>query len=184
MAWAMGITVRVGLALTAALAWVVVVAGCGGDAAQTGTIMGYVSLDGSAAPGAAVVLHQEGDASAPTRTTVTDANGLFTFADLPFATYGLTASLEGFGGVLAGVAVTTSQPVGGHVELGPAGTIAGRFTLGSATGNAGILVTLAGTSLVTTTADDGAYTLSRVPIGAGYTVMASFQGYAVGPSPA
>src|SRR5262249_36974217 len=61
------------------------------------------------------------------------------------------------------------------------GEIKGTATLGAATGNAGILVFVEGTSAATFTDDAGAFALERVPTGT-HTVTASKSGYRSGTS--
>ena len=71
--------------------------------------------------------------------------------------------------VLAGESVTA-----GDLNLTPVGDIAGRATLaGAATGNLGIMVFLAGTSYSAMTDDAGSYTISGVPAGTGYVLVAT-----------
>jgi hypothetical protein len=71
--------------------------------------------------------------------------------------------------VLADESVTV-----GDLNLTPVGNIAGRATLaGAATGNLGIMVFIAGTSFSAMTDDAGSYTISEVPAGTGYVLVAT-----------
>jgi hypothetical protein len=111
---------------------------------------------------------------------VTDANGTYFLTDLQPGTYTVTASsadsLER--------AVTTSVTVtaGSLVEvvvmkLTRTGAIAGTATLADASNHLGIVVYVAGTSFSAMTDAAGNFTISWVPAGTGYTLVASMDGY-------
>jgi hypothetical protein len=111
----------------------------------------------------------------------TDPSGAYTLTDLAPGTYTVYASspnsLEQ--AVSTGVSVTAGKEVtASELDLTATGAISGTATLGGATaGNLGILVYIAGTSYCALTRDDGTFTISGVPVGTGYLLVASYQGY-------
>src|SRR5215207_5731422 len=89
----------------------------GSSAAQNvGTVTGIVKdTQGLAIPGATVML---GNRVSQTRQeTVADDAGRFTFANVPYGTYVLTASLSGFAPVEQVVDVRSTVPLAKDVEL-------------------------------------------------------------------
>jgi formylglycine-generating enzyme required for sulfatase activity len=77
--------------------------------------------------------------------------------------------------VKSGITVTAGKSVRAtELNLTPIGNISGKARLdGAASGNLGIMVFIAGTSYAAMTDDTGAYTISGVPAGASYALVAS-----------
>jgi len=112
----------------------------------------------------------------------TNASGSYTVNNLATGTYTIYASSSNslekavYTGVsvVAGRAVTVTD-----LNLTQTGSITGTATLaGAASGNLGILVYIAGTSYGAMTKADGSYTISGVPVGTGYLLVAGYQNYA------
>lgn len=107
---------------------------------------------------------------------VTDSSGAFLLSGIQPGTYAIYASsrdsLEK--AVITSVTVVAGERATvGDLFLTPVGDISGKATLGGATsGNLGIMVYLAGTSWSAMTTDSGAYTISGVPLGTGYLLVA------------
>jgi len=114
---------------------------------------------------------------------VTDATGAYKLTGLPEGTYTVYASSQNSfeKAVTTGVTVVAGESVtASDLCLTPTGQISGTATLNGATsGNLGIVVFIAGTSYSAMTDDTGAYTISSVPAGTGYVLVASTskQGY-------
>jgi hypothetical protein len=111
----------------------------------------------------------------------TAADGSYTLDDLPEGTYTVYASSEDSleRAVTTSVTVAADREVtASDLNLSPTGRISGTATLnGAPTGNLGIAVFVAGTSYCAMTADNGAYTISDVPAGTGYVLVATKEGY-------
>ena len=142
-------------------------------------LTGQVVLPGvTDASGIAVTL--TGPASGATTTA---ADGGYAFSGLPAGTYAVTAasaaSREGQATVTVTVGADPAQAP--DLTLTPVGTVAGKVTLGAATGNAGITVVVRGAEggAVGYTDDAGNYAVSGAPLGA-VTVEATRPGFQVG----
>jgi hypothetical protein len=111
----------------------------------------------------------------------TDASGAYTLRDLPAGAFTVYASSRNSleKAVTTGVMVVAGRSVtAADLNLTPTGQISGTATLdGTASGNLGIIVFIAGTSFCAMSADTGSYTISDVPAGTGYVLVASKQGY-------
>lgn len=115
-----------------------------------------------------------------TASVITDPTGSFRFEKLADGAYTLhlaaPSTLEGSRTVplsVAGAEVGT-----GEISFSPYGRIEGKVTLASATtGNGGVVVTADGAAAPATTADDGSFSLDRVPTGA-HAIVAMKSGYA------
>ncbi|MBV8552191.1 MAG: TonB-dependent receptor [Acidobacteriaceae bacterium] len=106
------------------LAFSYVVPGYGQSTSSSGTIRGSVEdPTGAVIPAATVTI--ENPVSGYSRTTATDAKGQFTFSDIPFNNYHLTASAHGFTPIAQDVDVKSPIPVAVKVELkvGEASTV-------------------------------------------------------------
>jgi hypothetical protein len=140
------------------------------------TLSGRVIIAGQHSRGVVVT------ASGPrTATAVTDANGAYQLADLVEGAYALSASVrstvEGTRGATVEVSGDARAP---DLIFTPAGGLAGRATRGGAmSGNAGILVTVEGTSALGVTDDAGNYHIDLVPAGT-YDLHAQAAGYRPG----
>ncbi|MDR2743210.1 MAG: carboxypeptidase regulatory-like domain-containing protein [Treponema sp.] len=117
--------------------------------------------------------------SAGTKTT-TDADGNFTFEEVPPGNYTVYAS-SGDSKEKA-IALDVSVAAGRTVtveglELTPVGHLSGTITVDNkTTGNLGTLVFIAGTSYMALTDDAGAFTISDVPVKSGYSIVVSRDG--------
>ncbi|MBN1411706.1 MAG: carboxypeptidase regulatory-like domain-containing protein [Spirochaetales bacterium] len=113
--------------------------------------------------------------------TSTDADGAYAFYGLEPGNYTVYASSPDSveKAVAINVQVTAGQKAtADDLLLTPTGKITGKATLaGSATGNLGILVFIAGTSYSAMTTDTGDYCITDVPAGTGYVLVASKTGY-------
>ena len=107
--------------------------------------------------------------------TSTADDGSYSFANLGSGTYTIYASSKdsmekavAINVVLeAGKAITVDD-----LNLTAVGSIAGWILVdGGTTGNVGFLVSVAGTSYMATTADDGSFTISDVPAGDSYMIV-------------
>lgn len=111
----------------------------------------------------------------------TDASGNYTLKNLAAGSYTLYASSNNSleKAVYTGVTVTAGKSVSASdLTLTATGSISGSAKLGTATtGNLGIVVYIAGTSYAAMVADDGSYTISGVPVGTSYSLVASYPGY-------
>ena len=114
--------------------------------------------------------------------TTTDATGNYTLTKVPVGNYTIYASSQNSleQAVYIGVTVAAKDTVTvSDLDLTATGSISGTATFGGAlTGNLGIIVYVAGTSYCAITQDNGAYIISGVPVGTGYTLVASAPGYA------
>lgn len=169
--------------------------GTGTTSASTGTITGKATYSGLS-DNSGIVVSAEGTTGATTASvlselqgnginteravasqSLTDSAGNYTLTGLPAGTYTVYASspdsLEK--AVTTGVSVTAGRSVtAADLSLTPTGNISGTANLAGATsGNLGITVFVAGTSFSAMTDDSGAYTISDVPVGTGYTLVAS-----------
>ena len=109
-------------------------------------------------------------------STQTDSSGTYTFNNVSPGLYTIYAHHPELGEkavTINSVAVqaggTATAPA---MSLTPTGNITGRIKLdGNETGNWGFLVSIAGTSYMAVTADDGRFTISGVPEGDGYSII-------------
>jgi uncharacterized repeat protein (TIGR02543 family) len=126
-------------------------------------------LSGAGEAGRAIAAH-----------ATTDASGEYVLTGLPPGTYTLNASSKD---ALECAVVTTVKVCAGSAVEAPllrltrTGEIAGTVTLRDETNHLGIVVFIAGTSYSAMTAANGAYTMSFVPAGKGYTLVATRAGY-------
>jgi Tol biopolymer transport system component len=153
------------------------------NVAGAGTITGKATFAGeSKSSGIAITV----SGAATSGGTITDDAGTWTLGGLADGTYAVVAAASST--VEGTFTSTVSIKGGGTVTASPfvftpAGEITGKATIGAATGNAGILVFVDGTSAATFTDDAGAFALERVPTGT-HTVTASKGGYRAGTSSA
>ncbi len=162
--------VRVISRLFAALLLATTAASCGSDAdpapvdavAQR-SLAGSVILDGATDHGG-VVVTLAGPASS---TTVTDAAGAYSFATLPVGRYALlfTAPSTREGTLATTIEIVSDDVRAADVHFTALGELRGKATFGRASGNAGITVTVAGTSAIGVTDDAGGFTIGAVPAG-------------------
>ncbi len=150
-----------------------VTAGCSTPFAD-GTLAGRVVVTGETALGGIAVT-----TVGPRAVTVhTDADGHYQLAGLVESTYAVSATppstVEGTQSVLVDASGLTTVP---DLVFTPVGRLHGRATRGgAATGNAGIVVTVAGSSAAVVTDDSGDYALDAVPTGP-RSIMAQATGY-------
>lgn len=113
-------------------------------------------------------------------TAVTDEEGAFEITDIDEGTYTVTAQKDDtLGAVETDIIVTTQDVTQVDITLTATGSIAGTTTLdGQSAGNGGTFVVVDGTSYMAVTSDSGDYTISKVPVGTGYTVTFYNMGYA------
>lgn len=112
--------------------------------------------------------------------STTDASGHYTFDNLQPGAYTIYASDPGTleKAVMANLTVGAgNRTIASDLNLTAVGSISGKVSLGQATGNLGILVFIAGTSYLAVTDDSGSYTISNVPTGPGYLLVAKNEGY-------
>lgn len=111
---------------------------------------------------------------------VTLSDGSYTFENLAEGTYSVYAasSYSTEKAVCTNVVVRAAETtVADVLKLTATGSISGRITLDNGTsGNTGFLVFVAGTSYMAMTDDAGNYTISGVPAGSGYQVVATKNG--------
>jgi len=184
-------------------ATVMLLAGCrllvqtGSPAASTGSISGIVlAADNADSSGITVTAEPtEGIRSATVlrmlsrqaqvsrsvaAQAITDARGAYALANLSPGTYTLYASsadaLER--SVTTSATVTAGCTVDAALmTLTRTGLVSGTVGLSDAASPLGVVVFVAGTSYAAMAAADGSYTLSYVPAGTGYTLVASKDGY-------
>ncbi|PDV97120.1 hypothetical protein A9Q02_19230 [Candidatus Chloroploca asiatica] len=139
--------------------------------AQSFIVAGQVTLDGV---GLADVVMTDG-----TRTVTTTATGFYTFTDVPYGTYVLTLSREGYAFTPPTRTVTpTSDLVGQDFTAAPLTfSVAGRVTL-QGVGLVDVVISN-GTRTVTTTAS-GDYLLTDVPYGT-HVLTPTREGYTFTP---
>ena len=127
-------------------------------------------------------IFQNGDSNARVivANNVTSSDGSYTFENLAEGTYTVYAasSYSSERAVCTNVVVRAAETsVADILRLTAAGSITGRITLDNGTsGNTGFLVFVAGTSYMAMTDDAGNYTISGVPAGSGYQVVATKNG--------
>lgn len=168
------------------IALFVTMVACGGSdetssPPPTYALTGFATLSGQPSSGGLVVTL----IGPSTAATVTAADGAYDFAGLRDGTYAVTATA---GSTLERVRTVAVQVEGADasadpIAFTPVGILAGRVTLGAATGNAGISVIVAGTSAAGMTDDAGDYVIADVPAGS-HDVVATLPGYAAGLAPA
>ena len=114
-------------------------------------------------------------------SALADASGKATFGAIPSGSYALTAAAaDGKAVASANVVVLAGKATdAGQLSLETAGSVRGKATLGSASGNAGVVVFAPGTKGTALTADDGSYALTGLAPGS-VTVYAKYAGYALG----
>ena len=130
-----------------------------------------------------VDIFQNGDRNARVivANNVTSSNGSYTFENLEAGTYTVYAasSYSSERAVCTNVVVRAAETsVADILRLTATGSITGRITTdwNSWSGNTGYLVFVAGTSYMAMTDAAGNYTISGVPAGSGYQVVASKNG--------
>jgi len=139
------------------------------------TIVGKALLDGETDHGGVVIT-----LSGPTSgAAVTDSSGNYTFGKLARGSYAIIATAKSTTPKSLWTAVTVADAndvTAPDLKFTPLGDVSGRATIGAATGNAGITVLVAGTSVATLTDDTGAFTLRGVPTGS-HDVVAALPGW-------
>jgi formylglycine-generating enzyme required for sulfatase activity len=114
-------------------------------------------------------------------SATTDASGAYSLTGIAPGSYTIYASIANSLERAVSIVVTVTAGMDITVAdliLTPTGSITGTATLNGATsGNLGIVVYIAGTSYSAMTDDSGAFTISSVPVGTGYTLVASKEGY-------
>ena len=113
--------------------------------------------------------------------TVTESDGSYLFSNLELGTYTIyaTSTYSKEGAVYRNVVVDDSEKttIVEIMKLTATGEISGRITIDyNNYGNSGFLVFVAGTSYMAMTDDSGNYTISGIPAGRGYQVVASKDG--------
>jgi outer membrane protein assembly factor BamB len=169
-------------------------------APSTGGIIGYARYTGQSDNSGIIISVESVDGSGRTLSVMeainkgggmtnmsiaahasTDASGAYSISELAPGTYTIYASSQNSleRAVTTGVTVTAGQNVtAAELYLTPTGQISGQVTLnGASRGNLGIIVFIAGTSYAAATEDSGAYTISSVPVGTAYLLVASKSGY-------
>jgi hypothetical protein len=143
-------------------------------ATPTGSITGRITsaIDGHALSGTTVTYSRG--------STVSDANGYYTFKAVPPGTYSVTAQKTGW--VSASVTVTVaSAAVTANIRLATGGKITGRVVNRSGVAISGASVKITGglvpTTVTLSTNSSGVYLTGWIAIG-NYTVQVSKSGYA------
>ncbi|HEX8823317.1 MAG TPA: carboxypeptidase regulatory-like domain-containing protein, partial [Archangium sp.] len=135
-------------------------------ACQSPSISGTVTFEGEGDASGVVVSLVGPD---ETEVAITDATGAYQFTGVDDGTYQLTfVAPEATEESRRALAVVLKDGKGGEVPavtLMGAGVVAGKVTAGTTTGNLGIQVSVAGTTLSAMTTDDGSFTLTGVPTG-------------------
>ncbi len=109
---------------------------------------------------------------------VTAQNGVFTINNIPAGTYNLTARLDGYDAFSKSFSVVAAQNTvisDFKMELSR-GAITGTANLAGTNNHSEILIQIQGEPYSTVTNDDGAFTISGVPVGS-YTIKASKTNY-------
>ncbi len=108
-------------------------------------------------------------------STTSASNGTYTLSNVPVGAVSVTASATGYQSSIQSVTVTANTTATQNFTLtAAAGTISGTVTNSGGTAISGATVSYSGGS--TTSASNGTYTLSNVPVGA-VSVTASATGY-------
>jgi hypothetical protein len=150
----------------------------GGDS-NAGIIVTIEKVEGSRT--VSLIEREAGRAvtSAGTKTT-TDADGNFTFEKVSPGNYTVYASSKDSKekAIALDVAVSAGRTVTVEgLDLTPVGHLSGTITVDNkTTGNLGTLVFIAGTSYIALTNDEGAFTISDVPVKNGYSIVISRDG--------
>ena len=120
----------------------------------------------NASRGIATGVRSNGRASV-TRVTQTNSDGLFTFSDIPPGTYTLYASSQDSlerAVVISVTVIAGEESDVGTLNLTHVGSISGQITV-NGYGTMGFIVSVAGTSFMAVTCDQGLFTIGGVPIG-------------------
>jgi uncharacterized repeat protein (TIGR02543 family) len=130
---------------------------------------GLISASVSRSLNAGRAVYSDGETA-----TATAEDGSYRFTGVNPGTYTVYASFQKSKerAVATNVTVLAAQAsTADDLNLTPVGSIKGKITLdGTATGNSGFLVLVAGTSYMAMTGDDGSFEISDVPAKAGYQV--------------
>jgi hypothetical protein len=136
--------------------------------ASTGTITGTVTNSGGSAIAGATVSYSGG-------STISAGNGTYTLSNVSVGTVSVTASATGYQGSTQSATVAANATTTQNFTLSTAaGAITGTVTNSGGSAIAGATVSYSGGS--TTSAGNGTYTLSNVPVGT-ISVTASATGY-------
>jgi len=113
-----------------------------------------------------------------TNATVTGSDGSYAFSGVTKGTYAIIADARSTdeGELTASVVVGEGSTTAPDLSFSPRGDLAGTATLGAKTGNAGIVIAVAGSSAFAITDDEGHYALRSAPTGA-HDVIASRAGF-------
>jgi hypothetical protein len=115
-------------------------------------------------------------------TTTTSTSGSYTLSNVPVGSYSVVATKDGWtDDQVDGVEVVADQTTSGIdfvlYAVGPeVGAISGTALLDGESNHGGILIATVPSSVTATTATDGSYTLTDVPVGT-YSVLATKDGW-------
>ena len=110
--------------------------------------------------------------------TVTNTKGEYTFTNVPYGEYTLSAVTADGGQIVAHLDVRASVVVQPDMTIMPFGSITGVVTDSKSSAIKGALVYLDGTSYCSVTDAQGCYTINYVPVNTNFTLCAAASGYA------
>jgi len=145
----------------------------GGPSGQTGTVNGKVvsAIDGHALSGATVTLNGS--------SVVTGTTGVFSFANVPAASYTIFAARSGWQANSAPISVAGGSTTAVTIKLATTGRISGTVTTSTGAVVSGATVKFTGGAIANTTSvmtnSTGVYTSAWIPVGS-YTVTVSKSG--------
>ena len=109
--------------------------------------------------------------------TTTDNKGQYTFNNVPYGEYTLSAITANGAQIVTNVAVRADTVTPNEIILKPFGSISGKVSKSGSSQSDGIVVSLVNTSYCTITGSDGSFTLTNVPSDTEYTISAMASGY-------
>lgn len=141
-------------------------------ARQRGSLSGVVQLNDAAAPSDITLALAETGA-----TTTTDAQGRFTFADLPTGTYTVVAQKGGYAEARQSVEVRVNEAASASLTLTrQRGNLSGVIHPDDAAEPSGFSIAVEELRIATSTNAQGRFTFTDLPTGT-YTVIAQKDGY-------
>lgn len=154
------------LLLPLALLATLLLVACDPPRAGNASIQGAITnANGTPATNATITLVRERETTAAA-TTTTNANGEYTLTGLAASAYDLVVTTNNQGAYQPGVTLTSDQARTIDLTLAPLGSITGTAILEARPeASEGVRITIPGTTINTSTAWNGAFTLNNIPAG-------------------